>query len=235
MFLTIGQEQFNVNLQWHSQFMLFSYKTPTTEQILQNPEAQFWPYQMKLKTNDLDLTIEERTLIEGLRKWVKTGYRMPDKMCEPSMNVVESKKTCDLHVKVLEIRAENDMFYEICFSDHSGFKLFLKVSQNIFKQWDIQEGDIVRVRSIKFAKGTSNYIELSNQSHVLKFPPESDIYKDIDNRLKDDMTISMMMATPSDNVILDHPITVSKTSERYNSVELKTLYELFHDQDSPSY
>ena len=92
--------------------MLFSYKTPTTEQILQNPEAQFWPYQMKLKTNDLDLTIEERTLIEGLRKWVKTGYRMPDKMCEPSMNVVESKKTCDLHVKVLEIRVESDMFYE---------------------------------------------------------------------------------------------------------------------------
>ena len=49
------------------------------------------------------------------------------------------------------------------------------------------------------------------------------------------MTISMMMATPSDNTILDHPITVSETSERYNSVELKTLYELFHDQDSPSY
>ena len=79
------------------------------------------------------------------------------------------------------------------------------------------------------------YTELSNQSHVLKLPPESGIYKDIDNRLKDDMTISMMMATLSDNTILNHPITVSKTSERYNSIELKTLYELFHYQDSPSY
>ena len=75
---------------------------------------------------------------------------MLDKMCESSMNVVESKKTCDLHVKVLEIRVENDVFYEICFSNHSGFKLFLKVSQNIFKQWDIQEGDII-ARFIKFA------------------------------------------------------------------------------------
>lgn len=156
-------------------------------------------------------------------------------MFDPSTNVGKQDKTCDLHCKIIEIRQENDMFYEMWFSDQSGTKLFLKVSTNNLKQWNVEEGDIVRVRSIKAAKGTTNYIELTKETHILKFPPSSYVYQEINSRLKDDNTIWRMMSSPLDNLILDHPVTVSKTSERYNSIESRTLYELFHDVESPFY
>jgi len=132
----------------------------------------------------------------------------------------------------MEIRNENDIFYEICLNDITGCKLFLRASENNMKQWDIKQGDIVRVRSIISVKGTSNYIELRPSSHFIKFPKHSKVYQEINDRLKDDQTISQMMANPNDEVILEHPITVSRTSERYNSLTFRTLHELYHDLDS---
>jgi hypothetical protein len=35
------QEQFNVNLQWHSEFLLFDSKELSNDEILRNPDLQF--------------------------------------------------------------------------------------------------------------------------------------------------------------------------------------------------
>ena len=108
--------------------------------------------------------------------------------------------------------------------------MFLKVSKNNIKQWDIQNGDIVRVRSITLKKGTSNYIDLKPTSNFIKFPKHSRIYQEIETQLKDDHAISALMSSSSDDLILEHPITITKTSERYNSVIFRNFKELFHDK-----
>ena len=127
------------------------------------------------------------------------------------------------------------MFYEIWIADQSRWKLFLKVSKNNIKQWDIQNGDIVRVRSITLKKGTSNYIDLKPTSNFIKFPKHSKIYQEIETQLKDDHALSALMSSSNDELILEHPITITKTSERYNSVIFRNFKELFHDKNSDAY
>ena len=232
-----GKEQFNVNLQWHSEFMLFDAKELTNDEIRENPERQFLPYQMRLQSSEFVLSYEEKNLIMTLREWSNKVFSptfvYPNTMYDSCAIVAKQARECDLHCKIIDIRSENDIFYEICINDQTGCKLFLKASENNMKQWDVKVGDIVRIRSIIAVKGTSNYIELRPTSHFIKFPKHSRVYQEIEARLKDDQTITTMMSSSNDEVILEHPITVSRTSERYNSVEFRTLYELFHDPESP--
>ena len=120
-------------------------------------------------------------------------------------------------------------------NDTTGSDLFLKASKNNMKQWDIQEGDIVRIRSIVAVKGTSNYIELTKSSHFLKFKKDSLVCKTLEHKMKDNQVIFKMMNKTVDDVILEHPITISRTCERYSSLDFVSLKELFHDPDSKYY
>ena len=194
---------------------------------------------MKLQDHEFALTIEEKLLITNLRYWSNNDFASsfvyPETMFDSWAIVSKQARECDLHCKILEIRKDNDMIYEICLADQSRWKLFLRVSKNIIKQWDIQNDDIVRVRSIISKWGTSNYIELKQTSNFIKFPKESRIYQEIETKLKDDHAISVLMESSNDELILEHPITVTKTSERYNSLKFWTFKELFHDKNSDSY
>jgi hypothetical protein len=195
---------------------------------------------MKLQPNNrFTLSLEEKLLIQELRIWSNNVFApkfvYPTTMFDACAIVSKQARECDLHCKIIEVKSENDMFCEICLNDTSGCKLFLRGSQNNMKQWEVEEGDIVRVRSIQAVKGTSNYIELTKSSHFIKFPKNSRVYHDIEARMKDDQLIFKMMNNPLDEVILDHPITVSRTSERYNSLDLVSLYDLFHNRDSKHY
>jgi hypothetical protein len=136
---------------------------------------------------------------------------------------------------IISIEDKNDMFCEICINDHTGCRLFLNASKNNMKQWEVKAGDIVRIRSIIAIKGSSNYIELRPTSHFIKFQPHSKVYKEIEAKLRDDQTIAQMMSNPYDEVVLPHPITISRTSDRYNSLPVRTFFELFHDTESPFY
>ena len=71
----------------------------------------------------------------------------------------------------------------------------------------------------------SNYIELKQTSNFIKFLKDRRIYQKL--KIKDYHTISVLMESANDELILDHPITVTRTSERYNSFELWTFKKLF--------
>ncbi|CAI2363839.1 unnamed protein product [Moneuplotes crassus] len=235
-----GQEQFNINLHWHSEFMLFSSKELTDDEIRLNPEAQFFPYQMKMQSNiEFRLTSEEKNLIRELRIWSNTVFNpmfvYPDTMFDACAEVATQNRECDLHCKILEITSNNDLFAEVCVNDTSGCKLFFKITKKQLHQWDIQEGNFVRIRSIVIVKGTSNYIELTKNSHFLKFRKDSIVAKSLESKMKDDEMIRDLISSPFEEVILEHPITVSRTSDKYSTLHLVSLHDLFHNPESKFY
>jgi hypothetical protein len=215
--------------------MLFDAKELSDEEIRQNPEALFFPYQMKLQSKSgFMLTLEEKQLIQELRNWSNNIFSpkfvYPDTMFDSCAIVPKQSRDCDLHCKILEIKNDNDLFYEICVIDDTGCRLFMKISKNNMKQWEIKENDIVRIRSIQPVKDSSGYIELTKMSNFLKFPQNSFVYNQLNAKLKDDQKITRMMATPTDEFVLENAITVSRVSERYKDLAFCTLHQIFHDE-----
>ena len=55
--------------------MLFDSKELTNEEIMMNPEGQFFPYQMKLQSaNEYKLTKEEKLIVQRLRIWSNSTF-----------------------------------------------------------------------------------------------------------------------------------------------------------------
>lgn len=220
--------------------MLFSSKELTNDEIRANPEAQYFPYQMKLQSNaDFSLTSEEKNLVRELRMWSNSifnpNFVYPETMYEACADVAAQTRECDLHCKILEINSKNDMFSEVTLNDTSGCKLFLNVTRKQLNQWDLEEGDFVRARSIMIKKDTTSHIELTKNSHFLKFRSNSIVAQSLESKMKDDQLIQDLVMNPFEETILERPITISRTSDKYNDLHLVTLHDLFHDPESKFY
>lgn len=105
--------------------MLFDSKELSNDELRMNPDAQFFPYQMKLQSvTDFSLTLEEKNLVRELRTWsnkeFNTKFVYPDSMFDVCAIVPKQVRACDLHCKIVEIRHENELFNEICLNDETG-------------------------------------------------------------------------------------------------------------------